>query len=393
MPNTPITAFNIFMIFLRLGLTAFGGPVAHLAYFRQVFVEQRRWLSDAHYAELVALCQCLPGPASSQVGLALGLTQGGYRGAFAAWLGFTLPSALVLMLLALGLQTDALGFNGSSLQALKIVALAVVVQAVWGMAKSLCPDRPRLTLMSLSACVSLLWPTLSVQLLTLLLAALIGVYRLTPAQAQDAAPWSVPLSTRAGAYWLLLFGVLLLLLPLLTTLWSLPVIEVFSAFYRTGSLVFGGGHVVLPLLHTEVVETGWVAQSVFIAGYGATQAVPGPLFTFAAFLGASMGTGISAIGMGVVALLGIFLPAFLLVAGVMPFWQSLRLNLKVQAALMGLNAAVVGLLLAVLYDPIWTSTLHQPQDLVWLILCLTALSQWRVPAWLLVLGAGMVGFW
>ncbi|OPX55876.1 chromate transporter [Oceanospirillum multiglobuliferum] len=391
MPSQKNSPVLIFLIFLRLGLTAFGGPVAHLAYFRQTFVEQRRWLSEQNYADLVALCQFLPGPASSQVGLALGLTQGGYSGAFAAWLGFTLPSALMLTLLALGLQIQADLFSSQVLHALKIVALAVVVQAVWGMGKSLCPEKPRITLMILSTCICLLWPIVTVQLLVLGLAAIVGIYCFKPVQTKDQVALDVPLSTQAGVFWLLLFGLLLVLLPLLALWLPLPALELFSAFYRVGSLVFGGGHVVLPLLQAEVVTTGWVNQEVFVAGYGATQAVPGPLFTFAAFLGASMGTGIAAIGMAAIGLLAIFLPAFFLVAGVLPFWQKLRLNLKLQSALTGLNAAVVGLLLAVLYDPIWTGAIQSPQDFAWALLAFAALNYWRLPPWLVVLGAGAVG--
>ena len=278
MPAPPDrTAWQVFLVFLRLGLTSFGGPVAHLGYFRTEFVERRRWLSEAAYADLVALCQFLPGPASSQVGLALGLMRAGYAGALAAWAGFTQPSALALIALALGIAQAGEAMPGGALHGLKVVAVAVVAQAVWGMARSLCPDAPRRALMVVTAGLLIAWPGTAVQLLAIGVAAVIGLLWLQPAADAPHEPLSVPVGRRAGAAWLGLFLALLAVLPLLLAAFPSPALAVVDAFYRTGALVFGGGHVVLPLLQASVVPTGWVGSDTFLAGYGAAQAVPGPL--------------------------------------------------------------------------------------------------------------------
>lgn len=337
---------KIFLVFLRLGLTSFGGPVAHLGYFHQEFVVRRRWLSERSYAELVTLCHfLLPGPASSQVGIALGLSQAGYRGALAAWCGFTLPSALLLILLALGLNDYGDALPMGILHGLKVVAVAIVAQAVRNMARVLCPDLPRIALMLLAASAVLLVSSAWVQLAVIVAAGVAGLLLFKPAQAQAHESLPIALSRRTGALWLGLFVALLLGLPLADRLAD-PTLGMLDAFYRTGALVFGGGHVMLPLLQAEVVPNGWVDNQTFLAGYGATQAMPGPLFTFAAFLGASMhGPQTSWLG-GLLALLAIFAPAFLLVFGALPFWEQLRGNRHMQAALLGINAAVVGLLLA-----------------------------------------------
>ncbi|MCY1280995.1 putative chromate transport protein [compost metagenome] len=374
-------AWEVFLIFLRLGLTSFGGPVAHVGYFRDEFVRRRNWLSERGYADLVALCQFLPGPASSQVGMALGLSRAGYAGALAAWIGFTLPSAVALILFAVGLSSWGTQLSPGLLHGLKLVALAVVAQAVWGMARVLCTGVSRLAILFAATATALLWPGVAGQLLVILLAGLIGLLLLRPTLplAHDALP--VPLGRRAALICLGLFVLLLAGLPLAAQLWPGQSLTLVDAFYRAGALVFGGGHVVLPLLQAEVVAPGWIADDLFLAGYGAAQAVPGPLFTFAAFLGAA----IDGVWGGLLCLVAVFAPSFLLVAGVLPFWERLRGNLRVQAVLAGVNAAVVGLLLAALYDPLWTSTIGGVLDVVLALLAWAALQVGRVPAWLLVL--------
>lgn len=389
--NPACSPWQIFLIFLRLGLTSFGGPVAHLGFFREEFVRRRGWLSERSYADLVALCQFLPGPASSQVGIALGLSQAGYRGALAAWLGFTLPSALALTLFALGLAGFANALPAGVLHGLKVAAVAVVAQAVWGMARNLCTDASRLSLMAVATCLVLLVPSAWAQVVVIALAALVGLVMFKPARALAHEPLPIGISRGAGAGWLMVFFALLLGLALLSELWPSQALNVFDAFYRTGSLVFGGGHVMLPLLQAEVVPNGWVSNATFVAGYGATQAVPGPLFTFAAFLGASMPAPLSGWLGSLLCLVAIFLPSFLLVFAALPFWEQLRTNVRMQAAMQGVNAAVVGLLLAALYRPVWTSAILQPSDFGLALLALVALLFWRVPAWLVVVGCGAAG--
>lgn len=381
----------VFLIFLRLGLTSFGGPVAHLGYFREEFVVRRHWLSERSYADLVALCQFLPGPASSQVGMALGLSRAGYAGALAAWLGFTLPSAIALILFALGIASYGDAMPAGVLQGLKVVAVAVVAQAVWGMARTLCPDVPRISIMVAATCWVLLVPSAWGQVGVIIVAALIGLAAFRPLPGTAHEPLPISIRRRTGLLWLTLFCALLLGLPLLASLFPSPLLAMVDAFYRAGSLVFGGGHVVLPLLQAEVVPPGWVDGDAFLAGYGAAQAVPGPLFTFAAFLGASMNQAPGGWLGGLVALLAIFLPSFLLVLGALPFWEQLRRNRRTQAALMGVNAAVVGLLLAALYQPVWTSAIHRPEDFGLALVALTALLFWKLPPWLVVLGSGALG--
>lgn len=384
--------WTVFLIFLRLGLTSFGGPVAHLGYFREEFVTRRQWLSDRSYADLVALCQFLPGPASSQVGLALGFSRAGYSGALAAWTGFTMPSAIALILFAIGISHLGNTFSAGAIQGLKIVAVAVVAQAVWGMARSLCTDVPRITLMMLSTCAVLLMPTVWSQVGVIVLAGIAGLTLFKPAQLAPHDPLPIHISRRTGGFWLGLFFVLLIALPLASEVFPGQTLAIVDAFYRVGSLVFGGGHVVLPLLQTEVVPTGWVGEEVFLAGYGATQAMPGPLFTFAAFLGASMNAAPTGWVGGMIALIAIFIPSFLLVIGALPFWESLRQNLRTQAALSGINAAVVGLLLAALYQPVWTSAILSAQDFGLALVAFVALMFWKLPAWLVVIAGGAAGW-
>ena len=384
--------WTVFWIFLRLGLTSFGGPVAHLGFFREEFVTRRQWLSDRSYADLVALCQFLPGPASSQVGIALGFSRAGYSGALAAWAGFTLPSAIVLILFAIRISSVGSSFSAGALQGLKIVAVAVVAQAVWGMARSLCTEAKRITIMVLATCAVLLMPSVWSQVSVILAAGLAGLALFKPTPLASHEPLPIQLSKRAGAFWLALFFIVLIALPITSEALPNQALAIVDAFYRTGSLVFGGGHVVLPLLQTEVVPTGWVDEQVFLAGYGATQAMPGPLFTFAAFLGASMTSAPSGWIGGMIALIAIFIPSFLLVVGALPFWEQLRQNLRTQAALMGINAAVVGLLLAALYQPVWTSAILSAQDFGLALVAFVALMFWKLPPWLVVIAGGAAGW-
>jgi len=384
--------WSVFFIFLRLGLTSFGGPIAHLGNFRAELVERRGWLSDRAYADLVALCQFLPGPASSQVGMALGLLRAGYAGALAAWAGFTLPSAIALILFALAMANFGGILAQGALHGLKVVAAAVVAQAVWGMARSLCPDASRVTLMAVSACVVLLVPSAWTQIGVIACAGVAGLvmFKPTPASAHEPSPRMI--SHRAGVIWLSLFFILLAGLPITARLWPGQSLELIDAFYRAGSLVFGGGHVVLPLLQAEVVPTGWVGNEAFLAGYGAAQAVPGPLFTFSAFLGASMNAEPSGWAGGLLCLFAVFLPSFLLVAGALPFWERLRRNERTEAALTGINAVVVGLLLAALYQPVWTSSILGAKDFALALVAFICLTFWKLPPWLVVAGCGATGW-
>ncbi|WP_354686478.1 chromate efflux transporter [Cupriavidus necator] len=382
----------VFLVFLRLGLTSFGGPVAHLAYFREELVRRRRWLSESAYADVIALCQCLPGPASSQTGIALGLARAGYGGALAAWIGFTLPSALGMILFALGVSHYGMAAAPGLLHGLKLVAVAVVAQAVWGMARSLCRGPARIGIMALAAVAVLALPGPWTQVAVMAVAALAGIALLRPALAAAHEPLGLPVTHRAGALALLVCAVLLAGLPLLAQAVADPAVRVFDAFYRAGALVFGGGHVVLPLLDAEVVGPGWVGKETFLAGYGAAQAMPGPLFTFAAFLGASMQMPPTGFAGGLLCTLAIFLPGALLVIGALPFWESLRRNQRAQAALAGVNAGVVGLLLAALWDPVWTSAVQGPLDIVLVALALLALMVWKLPPWLVVVASGVAGW-
>lgn len=391
MPNAT-SPWSVFLIFLRLGLTSFGGPIAHLGYFREEFVTRRQWLSELSYADLVALCQFLPGPASSQIGIALGLSRSGYAGALAAWAGFTLPSAVVLILFALGIASHGDAMPSGVLHGLKVVAVAVVAQAVWGMARNLCPDAPRITIMATATCFVLLLPSAWGQVGVIGIAALIGILLFKPKQGAAHDPLPIAIRRRVGLLWLTLFFALLVGLPLSTALLPNQTLSMVDAFYRAGSLVFGGGHVVLPLLQAEVVPSGWVGNDAFLAGYGAAQAVPGPLFTFAAFLGASMNGAPAGWLGGLICLLAIFAPSFLLVVGALPFWERLRHHEKMQAALAGINAAVVGLLLAALYQPVWTSAVHQPQDFGLALIAFVALMYWKLPPWLVVAASGIAGW-
>jgi len=387
-----INPIMVFLIFLRLGLTSFGGPIAHLGYFRDEFVTRRKWLSERSYADLVALCQFLPGPASSQVGLALGLSRAGYLGALAAWAGFTLPSALVLILFAMGISSYGEMLPSGALHGLKIVAVAVVAQAVWGMARSLCTDAMRVTIMAVATCAVLIFPTAFGQVAVIVVSALAGIALFKPEHIADHDPLPLMIRKRTGVLFFTVFAALLFGLPILAEMATSQSVSLVDAFYRTGSLVFGGGHVVLPLLQTEVVPSGWVSNEAFLAGYGAAQAVPGPLFTFSAFLGASMSIAPSGFIGAMICLLAIFAPSFLLVVAALPFWEQLRRHARMQTALAGINAAVVGLLLAALFTPVWTSAIYKPQDFGLALMAFVALMFWKLPSWLVVIGTGFVGY-
>lgn len=376
---------EVLATFTRLGLTSFGGPIAHLGYFHGELVKRRRWMDEQGYADLVALCQFLPGPASSQVAIGMGIARAGPLGGLAAWLGFTLPSVIALVAFALGVAAIGDISGAGWLRGLKIVAVPVVAYAVWGMAVKLSPDRPRATVAILAAAASLAVPSKLGQLLIILAGGLIGWLLLARESVplQESARYRLPRA--GGAVLLAAFFALLLLLPAAREAVGSRSLAVFDSFFRTGSLVFGGGHVVLPLLQAEVVPPGWLDNETFIAGYGASQAVPGPLFSFAAYLGAAMAPGTRGLWLALVALLGIYLPSVLLVVGVLPFWDRLRSLAWAQAALRGVNAAVVGILLAALYDPVWTSAISSGADLALALLGFLALVFWRWPPWLVVL--------
>ena len=371
-------------MFLRLGLTSFGGPVAHLGYFRAEFVQRRKWLGDRAYADLVALCQFLPGPASSQVGIAVGLSQAGYAGALAAWTGFTLPSAVALVLFAYGASAlgDAAGTGW--LHGLKVAAVAVVAQAVLGMMRSLAPDRPRATMAVIAAAIVLLAPSAWAQVGAIVAGGLAGMIWLRGEVSTEPAELPLRVSRTAGAVALIIFFALLIGLPLAASSSSSQSVKLADAFYRAGSLVFGGGHVVLPLLQASVVPPGWVSNDAFLAGYGAAQAVPGPLFTFSAYLGAVMTPEPNGWRGAALCLVAVFLPSFLLVIGALPFWQQIRRRALAQAALRGVNAAVVGLLLAALYHPVWTSAIGNAADFALAAAAFLLLFMWQTPPWLVV---------
>jgi chromate transporter len=374
----------VLAVFARLGLTSFGGPVAHLGYFREEFVTRRRWLDDRAYADLVALCQFLPGPASSQVGIAIGLSRAGYAGALAAWAGFTLPSAVALVLFAYGVAALGDISNVGWVHGLKVAAVAVVAQAVLGMFRTLAPDRERATLAVLAAAIVVAVPNVWGQVAAIAIGAAAGLVLPRMAVAADHASLPLRVGRKAGAAFLVLFFVLLAGLPLLATALPSHGVALLDAFYRAGSLVFGGGHVVLPLLQAAVVPPGWVSNDAFLAGYGAAQAVPGPLFTFAAYLGAAMNAPPNGWQGGLLCLVAIFLPSFLLVLGALPFWEALRRRPAAQAALRGVNAAVVGLLLAALYDPVWTAGVLDARDFILAAAAFLLLVVWQAPPWLAV---------
>ncbi len=383
-------ALEVFLVAGRLGVTSFGGPIAHLGYFRDEYVGRRKWLDEETYADLVALSQFLPGPASSQVGIAIGVQRAGLLGGLAAWIGFTLPSAIALVLFAYGVSS----INGTTgaewLHGLKIVAVAVVALAVWGMARALCPDRPRATIAILAAIGVLAWQSAGAQVAIIAAAGVLGWQIYSERQPVTAARRQFPVRPMTGAICLILFGALLIALPVAASIASSQRLSIFDSFYRAGSLVWGGGHVILPLLQAEVVPNGWVTNDQFVTGYGAAQAVPGPLTTFSAYLGASMDAFPFRWLGGLFALGAIFLPAGLLIVGALPFWDRLRRVTAFRAALLGVGAGVAGLLAAALYDPIWTSSITAPKDFALGLAAFGALAFWKLPPWLVVVGCALI---
>ena len=383
---------EVFLVFLKLGLTSFGGPIAHLGYFRHTLVTRRRWIDEAGYADLVALCQFLPGPASSQVGFALGILRGGgLLGGLAAWTAFTLPSALLLVTFAYGASALSGPVAEGLIHGLKLVAVAVVAQAVWGMARSLTPDRPRASLALGALLLTVFAPTAFSQILAIALGAVAGLVLCRSDDGPGGGPRAVPISRRAGGVAGALFLLLLIGLPVLAQGLGSHALAVSDAFFRSGAFVFGGGHVVLPLLRSAVVEPGWVSPDAFLAGYGAAQAVPGPLFTVAAYLGAVAEPGPNGPVGAALALVAIFLPGLLLVYGTLPFWDAVRARPAARAAMRGTNAAVVGILAAALYDPVWTGAVGTPRDLALAAVAFVLLTVWRAPPWSVVVLTALGG--
>ena len=382
---------EVLLVSLRLGLTSFGGPIAHLGYFHEEYVKRRKWIDEQSYADLVALCQFLPGPASSQVSIAIGIARARLLGGLAAWLGFTMPSALALIAFAFGVGAFANAADAGWLHGLKIVAVAVVAQAVWGMARSLCPDRERATIAILASIVTLAWPTAIGQLSSIAVAGILGLFLFPGVVTSSVSHMRFPIGKKTGiAAWCIFFA-LLFGLPLWRKMQPTHPLEVFDSFFRVGSLVFGGGHVVLPMLQAEVVGPGWLTNEQFVAGYGATQAVPGPLFTFSAYLGAVMVSEPTGWTGAMLALVAIFLPSFLLIAGALPFWDLLRSVPVFQSALKGINAAVVGLLLTALYHPVWTSAIFSAADFGLGMVAFGLLMFWKCPPWLVVVLTALGG--
>lgn len=379
------SAWEVFRVFLRLGVTSFGGPIAHLGYFRTEIVERRRWMDDRAYADLVALCQFLPGPASSQVGFGIGLHRAGYRGALAAFIAFTLPSAALMLAFASGAALFTGTIGEGILAGLKIVAVAIVAQAVLGMAKTLTPDRQRAAIAAVAALAALLLAGSLGQIMAIVLGGIAGYFVCRAPAANTATAVRFPVTRAAGIAALTLFVAILAGMPILAAVTGNDSVALFDAFARAGALVFGGGHVVLPLLQSGVVDPGWVTNADFLAGYGAAQAVPGPLFTLAAFLGgaADVGPG-GAAGAGI-ALAGIFLPGFLLLIGVLPFWNRLQHHERVQAIMRGANAAVVGILAAALYSPVFTTAITGPAPFALAVVCFVLLVSFKLPPWVVVI--------
>ncbi|MCA6107356.1 chromate efflux transporter [Bradyrhizobium cenepequi] len=390
-PQRAGSPLEVLLVFLKLGLTSFGGPIAHIGYFRSEFVERRKWLDEQSYADLVALCQFLPGPASSQVGFSLGLMRAGYRGALAAWTGFTLPSAIALLLFAYGASALSGPVGTGLVHGLKLVAVAIVAQAVWGMARTLCPDREQASIATIAAVIILSSTSSVAQIGAILLGGIAGLWLCRAAQPSGESHFAVPVSRAAALAALAAFLILLLGVPILSRLWPSSGMALFDAFYRSGALVFGGGHVVLPLLREAVVTPGWVGDDVFLTGYGAAQAVPGPLFTFAAYLGAVVKTSPHGVAGAIIGLLGIFLPGVLVLLAALPYWDSFRKRAGAQAMMRGVNAAVVGVLGAALYNPVWTSTVQTPADFAIALVGFVLLIAWRAPPLVVVAFSAIAG--
>jgi chromate transporter len=382
---------EVLLAFGKLGVSSFGGPIAHIGYFRQEFVVRRRWLDERAYADLVALCQFLPGPASSQVGFSLGLMRAGYLGGLAAWIGFTLPSAIALVLFAFGASALAGPVGNGLLHGLKLVAVAIVAQAVWGMARTLCPDRERASIGAIAALIILFSASSVAQIGAIVFGGLTGL--LVCRAAAPTTPlnhMSIPVSPAAGVLVLVVFFFLLVGLPVLASITGSQAVALAEAFYRSGALVFGGGHVVLPLLREATVTHGWVSDDVFLAGYGAAQAVPGPLFTFSAYLGAVMRPSPNGLVGAAISLVAIFVPGLLALVGTLPFWETFRKRTWAQAVMRGVNAAVVGLLGAALYNPVWTTSVHASGDFAIALVGFVLLTAWETPP-LVVVAIGALG--
>jgi chromate transporter len=381
---------EVLLTFLKLGVTSFGGPIAHIGYFREELVVRRRWVDEATYTDLVALCQFLPGPASSQVGFSLGLIRAGYWGGLAAWAGFTLPSAVLLTAFAYGAEELGGPIGQGVIHGLKLVAVAIVAQAVWGMARSLCPDRQRASIACVAALLILLSNSPAMQIATILLGGIAGAWLCRAPVPASLGTFGTAVSRRVGTAALTIFCLLLIALPLARVSQG---VALFDAFYRSGALVFGGGHVVLPLLSKAFVTPGWVSEDAFLAGYGAAQAVPGPLFTFAAYLGAVVTPGPHGIAGAALGLVGIFLPGILVLLGALPFWDVFRQRAGAQAIMRGVNAAVVGLLGAALYNPLWTSSVKSAGDFAIALLGFVLLTAWRTSPWVIVILGALGGVW
>ena len=379
MTTRPGSPLEVLLVFGKLGVSSFGGPIAHIGYFREEFVVRRRWLDERAYADLVGLCQFLPGPASSQVGFSIGLMRAGFAGALAAWSGFTIPSAIVLVLFAYGAGALSGPVGAGLLHGLKLVAVAIIAQAVWGMARTLCPDRERASIAVLAALLILFSSTSVAQIAAIVFGGVAGFIfcRGEPSPAEGHV--TVPVSRPTGLLALAAFFLILLGLPVLRSLVTSQALALFEAFYRSGALVFGGGHVVLPLLREAFVTPGWVSDSTFLAGYGAAQAVPGPLFSFAGYLGTVVGPAPHGVAGAILGLIAIFLPGMLILVGTLPFWDTFRTREGAQAVMRGVNAAVVGLLGAALYNPVWTSTVKAPADLAVALIGFVLLIAWRAP--------------
>lgn len=382
---------EVLRIFLKLGLTCFGGPIAHIGYFRDEFVVRRKWIDEHAYADLVGLCQFLPGPASSQVGFSIGLMRAGYLGALAAWTGFTLPSALILVLFAYGAGALSGPAGAGLLDGLKLTAVAIVAQAVWGMARNLCPDRIRASIAVTAALIILFGMTSIAQIGAIILGGLAGLWLCRSDAPAPSGHVAIPVSRTVGLLTLGAFFALLAGLPALRSLTGSAGIALFDAFYRSGALVFGGGHVVLPLLREAFVVPGWLSDDAFLAGYGAAQAVPGPLFTLAAYLGTAVSPDPHGVAGAALGLIGIFLPGILILLGALPFWDSFRKRAGAQAIMRGVNAAVVGVLGAALYDPVWRTTVHSPRDFGIALVGFVLLVAWRTPPIIVVAFSAAAG--
>ncbi|MEY9185526.1 chromate transporter [Bradyrhizobium sp. USDA 326] len=382
---------EVLLIFLKLGLTCFGGPIAHIGYFRDEFVVRRKWIDEHAYADLVGLCQFLPGPASSQVGFSIGLMRAGYLGALAAWTGFTLPSAVILVLFAYGASALSGSVGAGLLHGLKLTAVAIVAQAVWGMARNLCPDRERASIAVIAALIILFSTASIAQIGAIVLGGLAGLWLCRSEVPATTGHVEIRVSRTVGLITLGMFFLLLAGLPALRGLTGSTGVALFDAFYRSGALVFGGGHVVLPLLREAFVAPGWLSDDAFLAGYGAAQAVPGPLFTFAAYLGTVVSPEPHGLAGAALGLIGIFLPGILILLGALPFWDTFRKGAGAQAMMRGVNAAVVGVLGAALYDPLWTTTVHSPRDFGIALVGFVLLIAWRAPPLIVVAFSAAAG--